>query len=111
MSRLEDELREALRRREPPDGFAERVLRLAASAGNRQSRWQRWRAAFRTPLLRMALATACGCLLVTGAYFYHLREERIRGERAKEEVVLALRVTAVELDRALQTVQGLNSAR
>lgn len=111
MSHLEEELSKALRRREPSEGFAERVLAAAASAGNRQSRWQRWRAAFHVPLQRLAWTAVCGCLLVTGVYFYQQREERIQGERAKQEVVLALRIAATELDRALQSVQGLNTAR
>ena len=42
MTRFEDELKNALRRQEPPDGFAERVLAGAAEQGSRQAK-RTWR--------------------------------------------------------------------
>lgn len=98
MSRLEDELREALRRREPPAGFAERVLgRARARATGRR----------RPPLLQWRWLAAAAALVVLAAGL-HLMEERRRrqeGERAKEQVMLALRLTGAKLRLAEQRVQ------
>ena len=110
MSHLENELKEALLRQEPPEGFTERVLARAGAREPPKRAWEGWRSIFRMPAFRLAFA-ALGLVMITGVYFYQQKQERIRGERAKQDVVLALRVTATELDHAMQTMQGLNSSR
>jgi hypothetical protein len=102
VSDLEDELRAALRRMDPPEGFAERVLARTAVA--RRSRG-------RSVIVRLAWAATLIVVLGTGGHLYQKRQERIRGERAKQEVVLALRLVARELDHAMQKVQERNSVR
>jgi len=84
MDRLEAELKQALSRKAPGDGFADRVAR-AASAEKRV-------VAFPTP--RWAMAAAATVLLGVGgglAYRQH------QGEVAKEQVMQAMRITAVKL--------------
>lgn len=108
MSRLEDELKEALRRTEPSDGFAERVLARAA-AEHPRGWWERRGFLFREPMFRLSWVAVATVVLVTGVYSYRLRQERIRGEHAKQEVVLALRLAASELDRAMSLLEKDNA--
>jgi len=86
MDRLEEELKKALAREAPSDGFAERVAARAASAEKRVAVF---------PLPRWSMAVAATVLLGVGgglAYREH------RGEVAKEQVMQAMRITAVKLN-------------
>jgi len=105
MRNLDDELKNVLRRVEPPAGFADRVLRRANSqpparplelvtamrttARRPPSVWYRFAAA-------AALVGALG-----GAVEYRQlqqeRTERLAGEAAKEKVVLALHIASSKL--------------
>jgi len=98
MSRLEDELRQALRRREPPAGFAERVMARARASERDERRpgWLSWR--------WLAAATAV-VVVAAGLNFMEERRRRLEGERAKEEVMLALELTGAKLLLAEQRVQ------
>ena len=101
MKRLEDELRNAMRREEPPEGFAERVL--AQAAATKQSVWA---GAFAWRRLRWALAGAlCLALVVAGIEYRQAQEERARGEAAKEQLMLALRITAGKLQFVQSKIQ------
>jgi negative regulator of sigma E activity len=111
MDRLENELREALRREEPPPGFAERVLAAAeAQAGPRQSVWD-W---FRMPAMRWALAAAACLALaagITAVREKREREMRARSEEAKAQVMLALRITGSKLHMVQAKVARINEGR
>lgn len=98
MSRMEDHLREALRREEPPEGFAGRVMARieAARQPERTERREWWWTAFRGPRLRWAAALA-SLALVAGGIEYRRDQRRIEGEHAKEQVMLALRITGSKL--------------
>jgi len=96
MSRLEDELRQALRRREPPAGFAERVLARAHPRESRRPSWFHW---------RWLAAAAALMVLVVGLYFFEERRRRLEGERAKQQVMLALHLTGSKLRLAQQRIQ------
>jgi hypothetical protein len=92
MSPLDDEmksgLKSALKRREPPPGFTERVISRLPAAPHR--RWAHsWMA---------AAAAALIAILGLGAYEYQ-RSERVRreGERAKAELVFALEIASEKL--------------
>jgi hypothetical protein len=93
MSRLEDELRQALRRREPPAGFAERVLAHARQREKRRPYLFHWR--------WLAAATAL-IIVAAGLHLFEEGRRRIEGERAKAQVMLALRVTGSKLRLAQQ---------
>jgi hypothetical protein len=85
MDRLEEELKIALARRAPDPGFADRVARAAAR-----------RRVVAMPMPRWMVATAATVVLgVGGAMAY--REHQ--GEVAKEQVMTAMRITAVKLNR------------
>ena len=113
MKQLDDELRDALRREEPPVGFAERVL-AAAAAGERPNAGmsgpaplaERWRIAG-------WMAAAAVIALVAGGIQYqaveNAREERARGEAAKEQVIQALRITGHKLQVVQAKVKEIGS--
>lgn len=86
---LEDDLRRTLRRVPAPEGFAERVMSRVHEP-RRESRPSWWRAIAATLLLGAILAG------------WGVREtaRRREGERAKEQVMLALRITGTQLARA-----------
>jgi len=99
MSEFEEQLRRALRRREPPEGFAERVLAKAATLRTPKPK-PRW---------RWALAAAATVLITAAGLQYHQeREMRIRGERAKEQVVVALQFAGAQVHLAQQKVLRLS---
>jgi len=94
---FEEELRTALRRREPSPDFTARVRARVAPQPARRARpqWVRW------------VAALAACLLLTAAlagYRHH------QGERAKSQVLLALRITARQLNKAQHKVRMLNAA-
>ena len=88
MSPFDKDLREALQRQQPPLGFANRVLARAHDAEARRRFSMMWRWA----------ATAAAVLVLTaGPMIYRERLRRIEGEKVKEQVMLALRVTGSKL--------------
>ncbi len=103
MKNLEDELRKALRRVDPPAGFARRVLEEVRrrEAGER---WQRARRLFlfRRPVLRWASALALVLLAGASLEYWRYQRTRVEGERAKAQLKLALEVSSTKLNVALR---------
>jgi len=97
VNEFEDQLREALQRREPGPGFAARVS-SAASGSVPAARKRR-------PVWRWALAAAAACLMLVAG----VQESRRRqGEQAREQLLLALWITSEKLavvDRQLEKVE------
>ena len=110
-NRLEDALKNALRREEVPDGFAERVMaRVAqqetAARGVRQASWFGF---FSQPLLRWAAFATVTASLVAGAVHYRtVQREREQGEAAKQRLMLALRIAGSKLQLAKAKVNEIN---
>jgi len=98
MASLEDELRSALRRREPSPDFTERVLARVAAAPVRRAS-QPWR----QPRFRWVAAIAAALLLAVGGLEYR----HYQGERAKDQVLLAVRIAGSKLNKAQKKVQML----
>jgi len=111
---IERRLKQALAPTDPPEGFAQRVMaRVARGEAPRPepSHWPLfgWLLA---PAWRTALAGALACLLLLTvglAYREHrlrlqAEAERARAEQAREELILALRITGVQLNRARNIV-------
>jgi hypothetical protein len=102
MRSFEDDLKDALKRREPSAGFAERVMARVPQAKPRH--WfLRWivpdAGAFRwAPAIGALLLV----LLFTGAFTYErrLRSERAAAEQAKRELLEALDITSAKLQEA-----------
>ncbi|MGA2326377.1 MAG: hypothetical protein ABSH05_08815 [Bryobacteraceae bacterium] len=105
MSRLDDALREALRREDPGPDFTRAVLARAAAARPRQSWWRTLTSGFRPPLMRWAAAGVLACALLAAGLEYR-REQHLRaeGEAAKQQLVLALRIAGAKLHVAQEKV-------
>lgn len=116
---LEKALRETLQREEPAADFTELLLaRIAAeerapvalqSEEVRETRWRQFLKLFQMPTLRWAAAGALACLLmfsVVGVQRYREQQREIaEGERAKEQVMLALQIASSKLNTAQRKVR------
>ena len=125
---LEKELKQALRRHEPSDDFAQRVMariaeesQLARPSIQVEARhesitwWQRLAGFFEMPQWRWAAIGALACLFVafgTLRYREHQRleterlaQEQVEGERAKEQVIFALQIASAKLNVAQRKVR------
>jgi len=95
---LEDQLKEALRREEPPEGFAERVIRQAGPARAQfrekprkpRFRWWTW----------PAVATVAATMAMSVAVEYRRAQEAEAGRQA----ILAIQIVAEELNMAQNEV-------
>ncbi len=104
MNRLENELRNAMKREEAPEGFADRVLARAAKTKMYGI------PIFTRPVFRWALVGAmCMLLAVAGVEYRQAKREQARGEAAKAQLMLALRITADKLRLAQEKVQHLGN--
>lgn len=107
MSYLEDDLKAALRRTEPPEGFAERVLaRANGPAPAQPSWWDYLTVLVRPPRLQwVALCLIVSAMVpVAGLQYRKERQARAEGERAKEQLVFAVHVAGNKLHRVQQKV-------
>ena len=107
---LEAALRRTLRREEAPAGFAERVL---AEAALREKTTvvtlpQRNRV-IRMPGLRFAAAAALLLATTLGIRYHSEQQERVQGEAARDQVMLALRITSNKLHRVQMRVSASQS--
>ena len=89
---MHDELRDALRRVEPPAGFADRVLQNAA----RDVRPRREPSRFRAPV-RLAIAAMLTIATISGGVWYRAEERRREGEEAKRQVLVSLNIAGSKL--------------
>lgn len=93
---IESDLRRALKRESPPAGFAGRVMRRIDAAPRRTPRWK---------------ALAAGLLLTAIVGGWGARQEirRREGERARDEVMLALRIAGAKVRTAQQQVREIGN--
>ena len=105
MSKWEDALRNALRREDPPDGFAQRVMAKVEARHAASGAWSGLAWVFHGPRLRWATALASIALVIGGLDYWRWRDERAQGERAKQQVMLALRIAGGKLRLAQARVQ------
>jgi hypothetical protein len=99
---FDSDLRDQLRARPAPLGFADRVMARVA-ATDRAPR--RAHFPFARPLWRWAAVAALVAVTVLGG-LEHDRQQRIAGERAREQVLLALRITGTTLRQVQQKVDA-----
>ena len=103
MNKFEDQLRKALSRKEPSALFTSQLLeKLAVREKHDISRRKTLRGLLVAPRLRWAVVGFLACLLmVLGELGYQRfekhRRAKVEGERAKEQLVLALRITNEKL--------------
>ena len=101
MDPFEEEMRKALRREPPRAGFAARVrVRIAAEDEKPRGAVWRW-----FPPLRWALPIfLCVGIVVTVSY-RNGKVERARGEAAKQQVYVALRLAGAKMQLAESKVR------
>ncbi len=103
MTPLEEELKKALSRREPSAGFAARVLartdqqdsEKAARTGSLLRKLRSWRL---VPVL-------AALLFMTGGIAYQQHEREVRGEAAKQQLLVAMRIAGSKLHDAQLAVR------
>lgn len=102
MTPFEEELKKALVRCDPPEGFEERLFKKIARGGNH-------RVPFYRSMSNWRLVAASAVLVVAGgwglAYRQHVREER--GEAVKRQLLVAMRIAGTELREAQSRVKRL----
>ena len=115
MNYTDDQLKQALRRQDPPAGFADRLLARVAEqdAASAESPRRSWLNFFTQPALRWAsVAALCVTLLVTSLYYRHAyleaERQRAEGEAAKQQLMLALRIASSKLQHAKSKVQSVS---
>ncbi len=93
---LDDELRSALQRQQPSADFTERVLaRVSAASVRRMPRpWPS------RPVAGWVAAMAATLLLAAGTFEYR----HYQGERAKSQVLLAVRIAGKKLNKVQKKV-------
>lgn len=100
---LEDDLKRALHRESPAPGFAGRVLqrieREEAPAHRRRPIW--WR----------AVAASVTLTALIGGWAAHSIHEHREGERAKEQLILAMRIAGEKVHYAQQEVREIGSQK
>jgi hypothetical protein len=95
----DDDLKQALRRVEPPDGFDQRVL-ARLDQPSRQHR--------RTAPRFTAWVTAAGLSFASlgGIAIYQHQLEQRKGMEARDQLMLALRITGKKLDAVRSTINN-----
>jgi hypothetical protein len=89
MNTFDNDLRQALARRPPPTDLAERILARMRQAETRRSVPQR---------VSYWWASAAAVVILASAPALYLRHARqVQGEKAKEDVMRSLRLTAAKL--------------
>ena len=99
---LEKDLERILRRERPPAGFAARVMKRIDETERRghhssSATWIR------------AVAAAVLLTIVGGGFLVHHEIERRRGEHARAQVLLALRITGSKMHAAREQVRDLGN--
>ena len=93
---IESDLKRALRRESPPAGFADRVMKRVGE---------------RRPRLSFVRRIAAAVLLtaIAGGWAAHQEIRRREGERARDEVMLALRIAGAKVRTAEQHVREIGN--
>jgi hypothetical protein len=108
MNDLENELRSALKRKDPRANFAEDVLARIVREPAPRGGWRESLAAiWSAPHLRWAAATALACLvLVVGiVHWQRVKRERAQAETARAQLMQALRIASSKLNGTWKKVQ------
>lgn len=113
MNQFEDELKHAFHRVEAPADFAEQVLaRVVEQKSVRDVARDSWWRIFSLPIVRWAAITATAASLIVGAVHYrNVQQERVRGEAAKQQLMLALRIAGSKLQLARARVNEINATQ
>jgi len=113
MNQIEEQLKNALCRQDAPPDFTEQVLaRVAEHNSSPQIRCDPWWSIFTRPRVRWAAITATAASIVIGGIYHNnVRRERAKGEAAKQQLMLALRIAGSKLQLAKAKVNELNATQ
>jgi hypothetical protein len=93
---LERDLRQAFRKTEAPAGLTARVLQRTVARTTSEEHIAWWR----RPALAWSLASVLVLGAVGGTESWRAHEQRVEGERAKAQLMLALRITGQKVQFA-----------
>jgi hypothetical protein len=97
---IEEHLKNALRRESPHSGFTQRVIARVNRGPRTEDRGRfRWR----------AVAAVLTLTVLVGAWTAHQIAERREGERARDEVMLALHIAGAKVHYAQTQVHEIGS--
>ena len=99
---IETQLKDALRREPPPEGFAGRVMERIARDERQRRAPMRWR----------AVAASVTLAAVVAGWGAHEHAQRVaEGERARDQVLLALRIAGSKVKYAQEQVKEIGESR
>lgn len=103
--RIENALRRALRRQNPNDDFASRLMTGIAQRTQPKPTVRSW-----WPIPRLGwVAAGVMCVAITiGGAKYEQQHQRARGEAARQQVFVALRIAGAKIQLAQSRVQQLS---
>jgi hypothetical protein len=110
MMDIEKQLKAALRRCDPPEGFAQRILAQVAISETKPRQPAR-RTVWRWPLMRWVAIPVFATLLILGFWYrgYQQQREEAAGRAARQQVMLALRITGTKLRMVKAKVKAAES--
>jgi len=109
MTPFEDELKQALTRKQPPAGFTARVLERTKERRNLlRATWPLW---FERAWAWRLVPALTALLLVSGATLYREHERSVQGREAKEKLMTAVRIAGSKLERTQQQVMKIQFGR
>ena len=102
---FDDELHRALRREQPSEGFADRVIARLGPPVDVPAKVRRWSASRLTAVAATVLLTALA------GWFYAERQQESEIQRVRREVEVALRITSDKLNEAQSKLVAFGSRR
>ena len=93
----DDDLRHALRRVEPPAGFADRVLQLVSPKQPEAAKADRPQLSRVTAPLRWAIAATLVAAVSGGVWYRGEQRRKEQGEEAKRQVLVSLSIAGSKL--------------
>lgn len=108
MNPLDNDLKNLLRRKDPPEDFAERVMARLDTTPSRPSLAEQVSEFLRLPALRWAaVAAACVVAALSVVRYEHQQRLQAQAERAGAQATFALRITNEEINSALRRAQNV----
>jgi|SRR5581483_8705188 len=106
---FEEELKQAMTRREPPSDFAARVLARAACEPKR-SRTAQLRLWFVRMHVWRLVPVMAALLVMSGGVVYEQHQHAVRGELAKQKLLVAMQIAGSKLHQAQRRVFDIQPA-
>ncbi len=117
-SDLESELRQALRPRSAPPGFAARVMQQippdaqpAPRLAPRRARILSWLPAAIPAPARLAAVASLLVVILAGTFAWQQHQRRIAGERARRQVFTALQITHSTLQQVAENISSIQNRK